>query len=455
MKYLLFTLALLGILPAAFWLSADRKWIRLAALMIPLAALVHNQTSINFFSHETYRGSSRGMEISIVYLCAATILLTLFLIRGRLKLFPDLGIKIYFFYFLYCIFSILNAENALYSYFEIWKMLMMFLIFLAIYHYLQFTGDLDTLMYAISFVVLFGFLFILQDYLSGRYQARGVFPHQNSLGMYMLLAGTLFFSRFFNGRGKLKDLFFAGVFLIAALSLLRTFSRGAIACFPLGCGITMAASLFADFNMRKLQILIPITICGMLVAMLFLPRIIERFEKAPEASGNTRINLAIAAKNMMKDKPFLGVGINNWGIKINPPYQYSEHREAMRMADDVKDGIVETIYLLVGAECGIPALLLLLTWFGYYWIVAFRLLKSLRHTEYFYIPAGLLGGLSVAYLQSILEWILKQPVNFIQLIIFFAILSYLNVNRYRLRKEARRPGETIQNLDQMNRTSVI
>ena len=130
--------------------------------------------------------------------------------------------------------------------------------------------------------------------------------------------------------------------------------------------------------------------------------------------------------NMMKDKPLAGVGLNNWGIKINPPYPYCEYRYGnKRIAKDFKEGIVETSYLLVGAECGFLALAAFLSWLGYYYISACKLVKQLRRTDLFYIPAGIVGGLTAVYLQSTLEWVMKQQVNFIQMMMLFAALSIL------------------------------
>ena len=43
----------------------------------------------------------------------------------------------------------------------------------------------------------------------------------------------------------------------------------------------------------------------------------------------------------------------------------------------------------------------------------------------FYIPAGIVGGLTAIYLQSTLEWVMKQQVNFIQMMILFAMLGLL------------------------------
>ena len=140
----------------------------------------------------------------------------------------------------------------------------------------------------------------------------------------------------------------------------------------------------------------------------------------------TRQYLAASAWNMMKDEPLLGIGLNNWGIKINPPYPYCEYRyNNKRIAKDFKEGIVETSYLLVGAECGFLALGAFLAWLGYYYTIACKLVKQFRRSDYFFIPVGLVGGLTAIYLQSTLEWVMKQQVNFIQMMVLFAALSIL------------------------------
>jgi O-antigen ligase len=167
-----------------------------------------------------------------------------------------------------------------------------------------------------------------------------------------------------------------------------------------------------------------------------LPRIIQRFETASEESGNTRVELARCAKEMILDEPWRGVGMNNWGIKINAPYEYAERagRKPNR-GEDFKDGIVETVYLLVCAECGIPALVAMLAWFLSYLVLCLVLSKKLSGTYYAAIPAGVAGGLAACYLQSFLEWVLRQQMNLILLMVFFALLDHLAANAKRLKAE--------------------
>ena len=426
MKYLIFLITMLGVLPLGYILTLNRKYMCYAVYAVLLPVMMFNQVSINFFSHETYRGTSRGMEVSLVYLMAMAMLIGMVILYRRKPLFPDKGSKFYLAYFLLCIPSFLNAENALYSWFEMWKMIMMYIVFLTFYYYLYFTRDFSTVFTAFGIVAGVTFCTVVFQHVRGIHQANGLFPHQNSLGMYMNLIAPVFFAYYFNRNKGWKRFLFAGFFLMASAACMRTYSRGAMVCLPFGCAITTLLSLRYQFHMRKVQILLPVFLVCIFGAMLLLPNIIRRFEEAPKESLMTRQYLADSAWNMMKDEPLLGVGLNNWGIKINPPYPYCKYRyDNKRIAKDFKEGIVETSYLLVGAECGFLALGAFLTWLGYYYIVACKLVKQFRRSNFFFIPAGLVGGLTAVYLQSTLEWVMKQQVNFIQMMVLFASLSLL------------------------------
>ncbi|MBE6405007.1 MAG: hypothetical protein E7040_03200 [Lentisphaerae bacterium] len=426
MKYLIFFIAFMGILPLAYILTLNRKYMRYAFFAVCLPVMMFNQVSINFFSHETYRGTSRGMEVSLVYLIAFAMLLGMWFLFKKKPLFPDAGSKIYLVYFLLCIPSLINADNAAYSWFELWKMIMMYIVFITTYYYLYYYRDFNTVIIGFGIVAAVTFCSVVFQHIRGIHQANGLFPHQNSMGMYMNLIAPVFFAYYFNRNKGWKRFLFAAFFLVASAACMRTYSRGAMACLPLGCAITAVLSLIYQFHMRKIQILLPILLICFFGALLLLPNIINRFENAPKESLMTRQYLAASAWNMMQDEPLVGVGLNNWGIKINPPYPYCEYRyENKRIAPDFKEGIVETSYLLVGAECGFPALAAFLVWLGYYYVCACKLVKRLRRTDLFYIPVGIVGGLTAIYLQSTLEWVMKQQVNFIQMMILFAALSIL------------------------------
>ena len=431
MKYVVFTIAALGVLPLAFALFLDRRWMKYAVWAMIAALTMYQGTAINFFSHEEYRGSSRGMEVSVAYLIAAALILAAALKRKAPKLVPSKGAFFFILYFLLCLPSLCTAENMLFSWMELWKMIMLYTVYLSIRAYLNATEDVKSLLRGFAVFVIYNFVLVAKDHLAGVYQPHGAFPHQNCLAMAMHLFANLFFAHYLavGIRGsKLSALAFA----CASACILRTYSRGAIAMMPLAFCVTFALSAFVALKAPVRRVaarMLPIAVAGAVGLAAMLPRIISRFENAPEASKHTRIELALCAKEMILDEPLCGVGINNWGIKINPPYEYAElaGRNTNR-GEEFRDGIVETVYLLVGAECGIPALVAMILWFGHYLVLCLSLARRLAGTHYAAIAAGVAGGLVACYIQSGLEWVLRQQMNLILLMVFFALLDHLKAN---------------------------
>ena len=436
MKYVVFTIAALGVPPLAFALFLNKRWMKYVVWAMIASLTMYQGTAINFFSHEEYRGSSRGMEVSVVYLFAAALLLAAALKRKLPKLIPSFGALIYVLFFLLCLPSLQTAENTLFCWMELWKMIMLYLVYLSIRAYLNATEDVKSLLRGFAVFVVWNLIVVAKEHVAGVYQPHGTFPHQNCLAMAMHIFANLFFA-YYLATGLHGPKLPAIAFACASACIMRTYSRGAIAMVPMAFFVTFTLSAFVSLKTSKTQILmrtLPIVLVGMLGLAAMLPRIINRFVNAPEASKHTRIELALCAKEMIIDEPWRGVGINNWGIKINPPYEYAElaGRNQKNRGSEYRDGIVETVYLLVGAECGIPALAAMLLWFASYLVLCISLTRHLSGTIYAAIPAGIAGGLVACYVQSCLEWVLRQQMNLILLMVFFALLDHLKANVRRL-----------------------
>ena len=439
MKYAVFFVALLGTAPLAFILQLDRKWMKFAVWGAVAALALWQSTAINFFSFEDYRGSSRGMEVSVAYLLAAAILGACAL-RGRFAgLAPSPGAKLFLLYFLLCLPSWSSAENTLYCWLETWKMIMVYLFYLAIRSWLDAADGAKALVDAFAWFTIWNFFLIVKAHVSGVYQPHGSFPHQNSMVMAMHMYGCMFLSSYLC-RGRRGNMLHAAAFVCAAACAVRSYSRGAIALMPLAYGVVFLLAGLKAAPVRFGRVFsraVPLGVAGLLGLAVMLPRIIDRFENAPESSGGTRVELARCAVEMMRDEPWRGVGMNNWGIKINPPYGYAELAgRSQNRGDDFQDGIVETVYLLVGAECGIPALVAMCLWFFWYLFSCVRLVWRLAGTEYCWIPAGLAGGMLACYMQSTLEWVLRQQMNLVVMMSFFALVDWLDANSRSLRKSA-------------------
>ena len=439
MKYAVFFLALLAMPPLGVALSFNRRWMKYAVWAMIGALAVYQNTAINFFSYEDYRGSSRGMEVSIVYLLAFALLVAAAFKRRLPNLIPSFGAFLYIVYFLLCLPSYATAENTLFCWMETWKMIMIYLVYLAVRAYLGMSENIKALVGGLAIFVIWNFLLVVKDHFAGVYQPDGSFPHQNCLAMAMHLFSGMYFALYLLG-GVRKSILNVVAFVASTGCIVRTYSRGAIALIPITFFVTFVLSFVGSAKgacMRLFMRIIPLGMVGLLGLLAVLPRIIERFETAPEASGNTRVELALCAKEMIIDEPWRGVGINNWGIKIKAPYEYAERaRRDIDFANPQEDGIVETVYLLVCAECGIPALVAMLAWFLRYLVLCVVLSKKLSGTYYAAIPAGIAGGLVSCYLQSFLEWVLRQQMNLILLMVFFALLDHLAASVSRLKDES-------------------
>ena len=442
MKGLVFAAAALCVPPFAFLLAQNRRWMRYAFVGVVAAMCLYEATSINFLAHPDYRGTSRGLEVSLAHLMAFSLLGAV-AFSGRLRrLVPDRGAALFLIYALLCLPSLSAAENVLFGLFEVWKTALLYVLYLAVRSYLRATDDLRTVLRALAAFAAVNFAVVVRAHVAGVWQPHGLFPHQNSMAVAMNLLGCLFLAGYVeHGAGtRLGRLCLAG-FLCAAAAAVRSYSRMALALMPVGYGLAWLLCVVRVRPRRWLARTAPLAVAGLVALAAMAPRIVQRFETAPKESGSTRVELALCAWEMVKDEPLRGVGLNNWGIKINPPYEYAERAGRNTNRDEeFRDGIVETVYLLVGAECGIPALAAMLVWFFYYLLIACRLVKKLKGTPYAAIPAGLAGGLVACYLQSCLEWVLRQQMNLILLMIFFAVLDHLNKNAARIAAEARGGG---------------
>ena len=305
---------------------------------------------------------------------------------------------------------------------------MLFFFYVAVYNYLKATDDLKTVICALAAFTIINMMVIVADHHMGIYQPHGVFPHQNCMAMAMHLFGTLFFALYLRfGISSPIAKLCALAFVCAAVATVRSLSRMALALMPIGYGISFLFCVFIRRPHQWLIRILPIVCVGIIGAAIMHPSIIDRFQNAPNRSKTTRVELALCAWEMIKDEPLRGIGINNWGKKINPPYDYAEKAgRVTNRSEGFADGIVETVYLLVCAECGIPALIAMVAWFGWYLLRCLFLMKRLSDTQWFFVPAGLCGGLTIAYIQSLFEWVFRQQLNLICLMFIFAIISYLD-----------------------------
>jgi hypothetical protein len=395
-----------------------------------------NEYSMNILPMPKWTGTARGYAFSAVSLFAIPLLMSLVLdVRRKVRFFPP-G---WFFYFLYCFAILLSGLNAIHLHqwgFEVCKMFWMYITFLAAFNYLNTTKDLKFFIYLVCCILLTVFLIgVYQKYRLGKYQISSTFPHQNSLSLYLEIFGLLALGVLMNERIS-RLLFFLTLasFSSSLVLIIFTYSRGGLVVFFGGVAIVCGLSiLFNGFSPRRLLLMLVGLVFVLSMTGYALPRIIQRFNKAPEASKSTRINLAIAAKRIANDYTF-GVGANNFSEYSGPARNYAREMyvnatPAFLETSTGRGGIVETIYLLVAAECGWWGLGTLILWFLYYYFVDAINIFVLRKKPCSGIAIGIFGGLTCNYWHSSLEWSLKQYNNFAGQMIIYALIGVIAVNR--------------------------
>lgn len=398
------------------------------------------EITLNILPISDWRGTARGYAFSFVSFFALPLLLSMICsYRYKVRLFPP-GAFFFFLYFLAILLSGVNAPHMRQWGFEVNKMVWMYITFLAAFNYLNNSRNLTFFIYIVCIILIYVFLVgFNQKYRQGRYQIPSTFAHQNSLCLYLELFGPMILGVLMNEKLN-KFLFFLCIaaFCSSVLLVFFTYSRGGLVFYcgavAVICGLSI---LFHGFSVRRMTLML----IGLLVMLgivgYALPNIIARFTKAPESSKNTRIFLAIAARRMANDYR-LGVGANNFSEFSGGGGKYNYTVELYGDLIPEYGGIVETIYLLVAAECGWWGLGTLLLWFLYYYILCAINMILLRKYPCSGISIGLFGGLSCLYVHSTLEWSLKQYNNFSEQMIIYALIGVIAVNRKNIRSAYKR-----------------
>lgn len=406
------------------------EYIFMGIMIFSTAKLV----DLNLVSYEWYRGTSRGFQFALNDL-AAWILLAWILITAKQRkiIWIPKGAALYSLYFIFSAISMINAPKPLFSLFELWKQMRIFIYYWVVVNWFR-----DEKQYRFLIAILIAITFYIfeevlrQKYIMHIWQTKGTFPHQNSMAMYMALISTILFSLLLNETGKRMTYLYLLSVLVSALCVVFSLSRGTLFCLGIDFAILILFALKRGISAKKIRMLAIILILSIPLGVKVSDSIKKRIQTAPEESKLTRIYLAQAAYNMAKDKTF-GIGLNNFGIVINPPYRYGD---VIPDSGESPRGLVESVYLNIMAETGFHNLAVYLLLMLHFFYITLKL--SFERQTSFYTPfaVGLLAGSVGLHFQGTLEWVMKQPQN---LYLFF-LLNGAIVAFYTL-KQNRRPED--------------
>jgi len=334
--------------------------------------------------------------------------------------------------------SLTGARMPYYGLFTIHKFIRALLLFWVMVNIVRDREDVEVVLTALIAAAVFqGFTVFFDKYVTRAVVNRSVgsFPHPNTLAMYIDLIIPTILSLILAGSLTKKKNRWAAVALFAGmLCVVFTKSRAALVIMMGAlCGIT-AVSVLIKPTARKMGIVFIGFLLVDMVGVAVAPRVIKRFQSAPEASEQTREYFNYAAQAMARDNP-LGAGINSYSWMLeNTDYYWYVYPDALNTVDDLDEfreskqgqsrlGTAHHIYLLFAAETGWAGMWIFILFIGRFYLHNLILLFK-AHDEYYQaILLGLLFGFTTLHLQGLLEWIFRQT----QVLYLFFVLSGLMV----------------------------
>lgn len=386
-----------------------------------------------------YRGVDRGFGVTVADLVFFGFFIYLLLggARRQLTWWPY-NTTLWLLLIAVSVISLTNSPVPYYGLFSIHKFIRGYILFWVMVNLVRERADIEAVIWGLTAAVLFQTGIVLIDkYLTHSVVSRseGTFPHPNSLAMYVdlilpLLLSLLLADQFPKHRSDLAALAILGGILCVIFSK----SRGSMVM--IFCALTMvtALSMLAKPTNRKVALILAGFFVLDVMGAMAAPKIIERFQKAPEASELTRTYFNNAAKAMAADRLF-GTGINSYSWMLeNTDYYWQVYPDAADSEEDPDEfresergesrlGTAHHIYYLFAAETGWVGMIVFIMFIGRLYLCNLVSLIRAKNEYYQAMLLGLLAGFTTLHLQGLLEWVFRQT----QVFYLFCALSGLMV----------------------------
>jgi hypothetical protein len=453
----------LTVLPVALVVTTtimcmSRRARAIAFFLLAAGLVLATRLDVNFLSHEWYRGTTRGIEVSFVDLLSIGLVVSsiLFPLPGNRRFYWPASLGFILMYILYATFSIAISDPKIFGVFELSKMFRAFMCFLAGALYVRSEREIRILILALAAAVLYeGVDAIYQRYGQGIYRVTGSLDHPNSLSIYLLMTAPIMVAAFNTTLPLWQRIICLLSICLAGIGVVLTASRAAIPAF----GIVMLGATLAciswKITIRKVAVtvFVALAIGGVLIKSwdIVMARygeasMGEEYEDKDKDNRGRYLRLAAA---IIEDQP-LGVGLNNWSYWVSKKYARKIGINEYEDYDDIPDSLLNSavefdwaakyaapahnLGAITAGELGVPGLLLFAA-LGFRWFsmaasfVFPRVTDPLRR-----IPVGILFGLLGVFLQSLTEWVFRQTQVMLSVYMLMGVLASM----YYLRKQERK-----------------
>ncbi|MDG1872964.1 MAG: hypothetical protein P8J27_03575 [Mariniblastus sp.] len=404
MKWLAFGAFLMVGVPfmAAMATSSRKARVLLFAALVASTVL---KISVNFYSIEDYRGPDRGFEISMTDLIATGLGLGLIISQWKQICWLPFNLLLYLGMVCMAIFSLANAPDFQLAGFTIFKWAKTTILYWTVFNCVwcdwPIRGMVAGIIGAAGIETLIGFQ---QKYLIGMYRINGTFDHSNAIPAYLLMIIPILMSWMFaRSRTTFENLASVIAILGMCFVVAATMSRAGL----LLMGMTITGSL--TYAIVKSPTPPKIGIAFLFMAIFLaggiksMDSFIERFENAPESSGQARDEFNDAA-DLMAEKNILGVGVNCFSRVMTEDARYRESIHVMEAEEHA--GVCHHIYRLTAAEIGYAGL-------GVFLMIVGRFLFTMApfafgaYGEEGCILFGVAAGSLALHAVGLFEWVFR------------------------------------------------
>lgn len=372
---------------------------------------------------QDYRGVDRGFGVTIPDLFFFGFFLFILMggIKGKIHWFPP-GTFLWLGVIVVSIFSLTGSAVPLYGLFTLHKFMRCLVLYWVFANLLREEEDVHAVLRGLTAAVLFQGLVVLWTKYVTRtciFRSVGSFPHPNSLAMYLELLMPILLALILARVVSERHQRWAGLaILLGFVAVIFTKSRAALVIMNAALAAVTAVSFLGKPTARKAGIIASALVGVCFIGMLAAPRIIERFEKAPKESAETREHFNHAAAAMAQDETF-GVGLNmfSWSLENTNYYWYVysdklelEDPDEFRESENGKSrlGTCHHILYLFAGETGWPGAIVFFLFLVRLYLWNLWLWIRTKNPLFKAILLGLLVGVATTHLTGLLEWVFRQ-----------------------------------------------
>ncbi len=396
---------------------------RAGILVTLLAFELFNPAHVNLCSDESYRGESRGFEITSVDLIVLALAIAQHR-RGARPLTTHRLVPQRWLYLAVVLMSALAGADPFRSAFSIWKLLRMYMAFGVLAGLFQELELANAALLGLAYGVLSqGLQSLWQKYAYHAVRVVGSQSHPNSLAMIVNFVAPVAFALLLRGA---RNRLLLGVYALAAMCDVFSLCRGGMMMFLLSTALVVGLSFGRGITPHKIKVVGSLFVGGTLALLKSLDTIVKRFTEAPKESELARKLFNMAARAMADEHPF-GVGINMYSYVLD----HGGYADRFGIEPGDRNGIAHHIYWLTTAETGYVGCAVYLLLLGSVLVGALRLVREAGPVGE--IAIGIFAGLLITYTQGTAEWIARQTNMSYLFWLFAAMISAFQAVRARRR----------------------